>query len=93
MYSWVYIKEEYRTLRRSYETHPQKIPFSRSLHRDTTMVIGSGTSYSTSQLARILQTRDPKTCESLVTPYLSIKPFRVAGSHHGEAPELIFDFY
>ena len=24
---------------------------------------------------------------------LSIKPFRSTGSHHGEAPELIFDFH
>ncbi len=31
------------TIVRGYETHPQNFPFSRSLHRDTTMVI-SGSS-------------------------------------------------
>jgi hypothetical protein len=41
------ISYKFEFLRRSYRTHPQKFLFSRSLHRDTTMVI-SGTSYSTS---------------------------------------------
>ena len=46
-----------------------------------------GTFYSTSQLVRILSPR------ALNTSITAIKPFRSARTHHGEAPELIFDFH
>jgi hypothetical protein len=39
-----------------------------------------------------LQTRDPKTCDSLVTPYSIDEALRSTGSHHGEAPDH-FDFH